>query len=143
MKRIDAVNAAKALRPSSFTDYQLLKWACDYDAQLWINVVQPYISDPTEAEAVTFPLYTSATTDYTNCKNGDFRSVLAPWDSIYIDYLVMMIDLNNADYERYNNDAMQLAEKQKDWGNALTRKNRTVSSVDDPENGRWALHLSF
>jgi len=80
---------------------------------------------------------------WTTAMNGPLQAVPAAYDSLYVDYLVMEIDLNNADYERYNNDALLYAEKLKRWLNRLSRINWHNLDKEDPETGRGPSVLMF
>lgn len=157
MKRIDAINKAMELRPSDFTQIQLAKWLCDLDGQLMMDYIAQYASkDELDAsygglgmeagiETINGVIEAGSTTSqaWTTAMNGQLQAVPAPYDSLYVDYLVMEIDLNNADYERYNNDALLYAEKLKRWQNRLSRINWHNLDKEDPETGRGPSVLRF
>lgn len=47
-----------------------------------------------------------------------------PWDELYVTYLIMRIHLENAEIERYNNEALLFEEQLQRWRSYVVRHNR-------------------
>lgn len=115
MKIQDAIEQARALRDTDVSDDQLVKWLSDLDGQLCEDVCAQYGTTPEDWETV-WPYWSYATDKTKELLVG------APWDGMYVDYLVMRIDLQHADYERCNNGAMLFASRRQEWANWMTRE---------------------
>ena len=48
----------------------------------------------------------------------------APYDGMYVNYLVARIDLYNGDIDRYNNEAALFERQKQDWANYYNRTHR-------------------
>lgn len=157
MTRKTAVERAMQLRPSEVTVQQLLKWLCDLDGQLMLVYIAQYATNE-QLEAsynglgiqdgiqyIDEVVETNDTTDdeWTAMYTGNLEAIPAPYDDLYVDYLVMRIDLENADYERYNNGAELYARKLQAWLNRLSNANMHRKSRTDPKEGLWRTHLKF
>lgn len=106
----DAIFGARAMRDTELPDKMLLQWLSSHDGQIWDAVCSQY------ENAVVRPSYDEHTdTEATELLIPD------PWDDIYIDYLVMRIDLAHHDIDRYNNGAALYASKRADWANWYNR----------------------
>lgn len=152
-----AINKAQELRPSDFSVFQLAKWLCDLDGQLMMDYVAQYASKEQMDDSYggmgvddgiawingTINDEDTTSADWVTLLAMNLQAVPAPYDSLYIDYLVMEIDLNNGDYERYNNDALLYAEKLSRWRDRLSRINWHNLDKYDPETGRKPTVLRF
>ena len=152
-----AIDKAKALRPSDFTDFQLAKWLCDLDGQLMLDYVAQYATQEQMDDSYggmgvengiawingTIRDEDATSQDWADLMQMQLQAVPEPYDGLYVDYLVMEIDLNNADYERYNNDALLYAEKLSRWRDRLSRINWHNRNKYDPETGRKPTVLRF
>lgn len=152
-----AIEKAQALRPSDFSVFQLAKWLCDLDGQLMTDYVAQYATkDELDASYggmgvadgiawINGTINDEDTTsqDWSDLMRMQLQAVRAPHDGLYVDNLVMQIDLHNADYERYNNDALLYHEKLKAWLNWISRNNWHILSRDDPDNGLRQTRLLF
>lgn len=116
----DAIRAARAMRDTELPDELFISWLSSHDGQVWENTVKSYENPGTK------PVYDEETdTEATSLLIPD------PYDDIYIDYLVMRIDLAHHDIDRYNNEAVVYASKRQDWANWYNR------------NQRWAATRQF
>lgn len=106
----DAICGARAMRDTELPDKMLLQWLSSHDGQAWEAVCSRYEG------AASKP-------DYDDNTDPEATELLipAPWDDIYIDYLVMRIDLAHQDIDRYNNGAALYASKRADWANWYNR----------------------
>lgn len=133
MKLNDAITEATSLRPSEVTRSTMIRWLSALDGQIWQEIISHY-KDP---EPDTMPEYDPSGT-HTN--PDTVLLVPAPYDLLYIDYLVMRIDLQNADFERYNNYAQRY---QEEWQAYVDWYNRNHTHVNGKtENGvyyNWAI----
>ena len=126
MKIQDAIEQATALRDTDVSNDQMVKWLSDLDGQLCEDVFSQYGETPEDWETV-WP-YGSYSTD----KNKELL-VGAPWDGMYVDFLVMRIDLQHADYERYNNDATLFGSRRQAWANWMTREHVWAKQPKPPD----------
>lgn len=152
-----AIDAAMALRPSDFSVFQLARWLCELDGQLMLDYVAQYATkEQMDASyggrgvesGIAWIIGTindedTTSADWATLMTMQLQAVPAPYDGLYEDYLVMQIDLHNADYERYNNDAVLYAEKLRTWRDRLSRINLHYLSREDPDTGRHPTALSF
>lgn len=131
MKLNDAITEATSLRPSEVTRSTMIRWLSALDGQIWQEIISHY-KDPDPAE---MPVY-----DPSGAHTATVLLVPAPYDLLYIDYLVMRIDLKNADFERYNNYAQRY---QEEWQAYVDWFNRNHTHVNGQlENGvyyNWAI----
>ena len=131
MKLNDAISAAEELRPSEVTRAQMIRWLSALDGQIWTEIIKNYDGFTPS----TMPIYGDSD-EHTDT----VLLVEAPYDELYVDYLVMRIDLNNADYERYNNEAVQFNTQYKAWENTYNREHRRVNGRHEDGTGySWAL----
>lgn len=130
----DAIAKAKALRPSEVSDETMVKWLSSLDGKLWLEVISQYENPYPN----TIPVYT-----LDDIEEDVDRELLisAPYDQIYIDYLLMRIDLENDDYERYNNRAVLFNEQYQAYVNYYNREHIHSKRVTRPEEGRYATWL--
>ena len=132
----EAVSKAKEMRPSEVTDEQMANWLSALDGQIWEEVVSQY-DDREEAEPIE---YTDGDVDDTVRTE---MLVQHPYDDMYVAYLIMRIDLYNADYERYNNEAVLFNEIWQRYTNWYNRNHVHKSRVERPENGQRRTWLQF
>lgn len=135
MKLNDAISEAQALRPSEIQRSMMIRWLSALDGQLWQEIVSKYIPDDDTPD--TMPEYDPSAT-HTN--PDTVLMVQAPYDEMYIDYLVMRIDLINADYERYNNGAVRFREEWQAYVDWYNRNHTHVNGqLEDGTYFNWAL----
>ena len=131
-----AISRAKALRPSEVSDETMVKWLSSLDGKLWIEVISQY-EKPVPSAA---PVYTMDDVG----ENADTELLIpAPFDQLYIDYLLMRIDLENDDYERYNNRAVLFNEQYQAYVNHYNREHIHSKRITRPEERRYATWLRF
>lgn len=109
----NAIQSALAIRDAEFPESIMLQWLSSHDGQAWTNVCSQY------ADAGEKPIYNEDTDT-----QATELLIPSPWDDIYIDYLVMRIDLENGDIDRYNNGAALYASKRADWANWYNRTHK-------------------
>ena len=110
----DAIRGADALRESDIPDELKLQWLSELDGQIWEDVVSHY-----EGGAPTRPQYGEDTDT-----EAVELLIQPPHNGIYIDYLVMRIDLANGDLERYNIGAAGFEQRYQRWANSYNRSHR-------------------
>ena len=110
----EAINEARKRRDTELPDSILVKWLSALDGQLWEDVVRKYEGPPS-----TRPSYGDDAD-----LEGTELMIREPYDTLYVDYLVMRIDLDHADYERYNNAAMMFETSRQAWANWFNRECR-------------------
>lgn len=132
----EAVSMAQQMRPSEVSVAQLVQWLAALDGQIWTEVVSQYEDHVPD----TMPTYSEMDAD------PDEETPLMvepPYDDMYVTYLIMRIDLYNADYERYNNEAVQFNEIWQRYVNWYNRNHVHNSRVDKPEEGQHRTWLQF
>lgn len=128
----DAINGARVRRDTELPDEILLQWLNRLDGALWEDVCQNYEG------AGSMPCY-----DEDTDIDGTELLVLSPYDDLYIDYLVMRIDLDHGDYERYNNDAALWESERRAWANWYNRTHRWLSTQSAPRAQDQYTHVLF
>lgn len=126
----DAIRAVKAVCDSEASEELMVKWLSDHDGAVVDNIVRQF--EP-EAE---IPVYGSMTD-----REATELVIPAPYDGLYVDYLIMRCDLLNGDIEHYNNQAVLYEAKRREWQNAYNRQHRHTARGD--EHGRGGINLSF
>lgn len=114
----DAIRGARALRGSAIPEELLIKWLSDFDGQEWEKVIRHYGPGPKRPEY-------GETTD----REAVELLIEAPWDGIYLDYLIMMIDFYNGDPDRYNGEAAMVNKRRQEWADNYNRTHAWVPSV--------------
>lgn len=112
-----AIQMADEIRDNEIPAKTKAKWLYDMDGQLWIDVVSRYeggdLEKPDydeEAEPEEFDRYE--------------LMIPAPYDGLYVDYLVLRIDLANGDIDRYNNGSAVFERQRQIWANYYNRTHR-------------------
>lgn len=114
----DAIRAADHLRQSDIRDELKIKWLSDLDGQCWEDVVSRYEGAPEQ------PVYPPDI----DTEAAELL-IQAPHDNLYVDYLVMRIDLENGDLERYNAKAAMFDSAWQRWANTYNRSHRWRNST--------------
>lgn len=104
----DAIRLADLTRPNELDRELKLRWLSSLDGRLNAEVLAPH------GNAVELSPYTQQTPPKTE--------LLVPWpyDDIYVRYLVMMIDFENGEFARYNNDAAAFNRIWQSWAGFYT-----------------------
>lgn len=95
MKILQAIAAADRLRPNEVPGHIKLSWLSALDGQLQTELYDTHTDGPER-----FAGYD----EQTDAEATDLR-VPAPYDELYVWFLLMRIDLLDNDIQRYNNDA--------------------------------------
>ena len=132
----DAIQKAKQLRSSEVSTDTMVQWLAALDGKIWTEIICQY-DEHTPAAMPTYGIYDADPEEETNLL------IPAPYDQIYIDYLLMRIDLENDDYERYNNRAVLFNEQYQAYVNYYNREHIHSKRVTRPEEGRYATWLRF
>lgn len=91
----ELMDSVKALRPSGYTDAEMLSWINRIEQMIWNNLVITHALP--DGMVTELPVYDAETEDDT--------VLLAPLlhDEIYQHFMIMQIDLFNMEYIKYNN----------------------------------------
>lgn len=108
MKIYKALEQIKNLKPSQYSDEQLVGWLSALDGQIYNDLLKAY-----GVPAPELP--------YDTKMMGRELLVPAPDDEVYLSYLMAKIDLHNAEYERYNNNMMLFNAQLQAYYSAYTR----------------------
>ena len=112
MTIFEAIARADLLRPNELSPAGKLRWLSTLDGQVWTELLALHEGGPE-----SFSGYDGDTELRTT-------ELLIPWpyDELYPRYLVMRIDLEHGEVERYNNDA---AAFNRLWQSYAAHYNRT------------------
>ena len=112
-----AIQLADQTRPNSFDPELKLRWLSNLDGRLNEEVPGAH------GRAADFSGYDAQTSDETE--------LLVPWpfDDIYVRYLVMMIDFENGEFARYNNDAAAFNRIWQSWAGYYTHRHSPVGTT--------------
>lgn len=99
----EAISSARRLRSTEITNDEMIGWLSTHDQQLYNRVLRNY--GEAQPEKLPYPDWLAA---HTGSTAADVELMLPDTYALtmYPLYLVMMIDLHHADYDRYNNDAI-------------------------------------
>ena len=101
----EALAQADALRPNEFEAAAKLRWLSTLDGQIHRELLQAFQEAP-----APFSGYGEETEI-----QGTQLLVPYPYDELYPRYLVMRIDLEHGELERYNNDAASFNRLWQSW----------------------------
>ncbi len=132
----EAVSMAQQMRPSEVSVAQLVQWLAALDGQIWVEIVSQYEGHVPDA----MPTYGPQDAD---SEEETYLMVEPPYDEMYVTYLIMRIDLYNADYERYNNEAVPYNEQYLAFVNWYNRAHVHSGRVSRPEDGHYATWIKF
>lgn len=127
-----AIDSARIRADTELPDSVLVGWLSALDGQLYNEVIAHYAG----AEDTTRPAYDDETDPETDLM------IPAPYDEVYVDYLVMRIHLDHGDLDRYNTAAVMFDRSQKAW---MRQYNQTHTYVNGKrEDGTyWVYGLKF
>lgn len=104
MTATEALILADQTRPNEYEPELKLRWLAALDGQIRAELIDAFA--PAEDCPQTPPCSGGASGD-PGCGDPERELLIPwPWDDIYVRYLVMRIDLENGELERYNNDAL-------------------------------------
>lgn len=131
MTIIKAIERADTQINNAIPAEEKLRWLSALDGQLYSEVISHYAGAPS-----TMPSYSY---------DGDMSTELmvpAPYDELYVDYLVMRIHLAHGDIDRYNAAAALYNNDLKAW---QRQYNSTHSYVNgkNPDGTYWVYGLRF
>lgn len=108
MKLYKALEQIKNMKPSQYTDEQLVSWLSELDGQVWQELLKKYgVPEP--------PL------PYRDRALSLEMAVPFPYDGLYLTYLGAKIDYMNSEFERYNNEMMLFNAQLQTFYDAFTR----------------------
>ena len=100
------------VKPNVYDQEEKFQWLCDLDGMIRRTVMQ-------EADGVR----------YSYPEDMDTQLLVPqPWESIYSLYLEAQIDLQNKDYEDYNNAVLVFNERLDEYKRAYIREHRPKSA---------------
>lgn len=118
MKVYEALEKIKNLKPSQYTDEQLIAWLSEVDGNVWTELLSKYTDSPAP--------------DLPYREKGDMaRELLVPFphDALYLSWLGAQIDFHNAETERYANGMMMFNAQLQAFYNAYTRTHHVTNRV--------------
>lgn len=91
----EVIDRLDGLKPNQYQDEDKLRWLSDLDQQIYTDIL---LTHEFEGELKEFVPYTIDDMDHS-------LIVKRPYDELYVAYLKMKIDEENAETGRYNNSA--------------------------------------
>lgn len=132
----EAINSARRLRSTEITNDEMIGWLSTHDQQLYNRVLRNY--GETQPEKLPYPDWIAA---HTGSTRDDVELMLPDTYALtmYPLYLVMMIDLHHADYDRYNNDAILYNQYENEMRKDYSRERLWNPPRPDgwPEDAPW------
>ena len=118
MKVYEAIENIKNLKPSQYSDEQLIAWLSELDGTVWAGLLSRYTKDP--APALPY-----------SDKRDMGRELLIPfpYDGVYMHWLGANIDYMNGETERYTNGMMMYNAKLQEFYNDYSRNHRVINPV--------------
>ena len=101
----EAISGADELNPNTIDEGMKIKWLNDVESTIYIELVLPREG----SEAIEKPEF-SIDSDYSHTLIAQ-----APYDRLYIEYLLSKIDFTNREYDSYNNTANQFNQSYKEF----------------------------
>lgn len=118
----ELLDSVKALRPSAYTDAELIAWINRIERMIWNSLVITHALP--DGMVTELPVYDALTDNDT--------VLLAPLlhDEIYQHFLIMQIDLYNGEYVKYNNSRALYNTAWMGLANWWNRNYRPVKRID-------------
>lgn len=101
----EVISEADKLNPNTIDEGQKIKWLNDIESTIYIEVVLPREG----SELVEEPNI-SADCDYSHKLIAS-----APYDRLYVEYILSKIDFTNREFDSYNNTANQFNQSYKEF----------------------------
>ena len=132
-----AIDAARRLRDTEFTDEDMCAWLSAHDETLYERVLKDY--DITRPAELPYTQYTSGGLGGLNLYDNPLMLPDRYGLELYPIFLVGRIDLQHGDYERWNNDAMLYGALYQAFVNDITREYQWRPPKPDyvPEDKPW------
>ena len=115
----EAINQVNDLKPNYYSDEHKIRWLSRLDKQIRKEIIDTH-EDAPEEEFTGYDTETDTTT---------VLLVPEPYDEVYIHWLAAQIDLNNAEYERFNNDNALFAAAYNAYASAYNRDHMPKGST--------------
>lgn len=112
MKIGEAIQRADSLKPNSYSQHDKIVWLSNLDMIVYNEVISAH-ENPSVA---SFDGYADGTSPETELLVG------APYDDMYISWIAAQIDLNNLEYDFYNNDIARFNETYSQYRNFYNSK---------------------
>lgn len=132
----EAISSARRLRSTEITNDEMIGWLSTHDQQLYNRVLRNY--GEAQPEKLPYPDWIAA---HTGSTRDDVELMLPDTYALtmYPLYLVMMIDLHHADYDRYNNDAILYNQYENEMRKDYSRERLWNPPRPDgwPEDAPW------
>lgn len=110
MTLTQAIHQADLARPNELEPELKLAWLSALDGQIHRELLSAHLGPVPD-----LPVYGPETDPETELL------VPGPWDELYVRYLLMRIDLENGELERYNNDAACFNRSWRAWAGDYVR----------------------
>ena len=107
-----AINQVDDLKPNYYSDEHKIRWLSRLDMQIRKEIIDSHEGAPEDP----FPGY-----DENTDTESTVMLVPEPYDELYIHWLAAQIDLNNAEYEKFNNSNALFSATYSAFANAYNR----------------------
>lgn len=114
----EAIDQVNDLKPNYYSSEHKVRWLSRLDTQIRKEIIDTHEDAPEE----DFAGYDSQTNTNTELL------VPEPYDEVYIHWLSAQIDMNNAEYEKFNNDNALFAAAYNAYASAYNREHMPKST---------------
>lgn len=117
----NAIDRCDETKPNQYTTKQKVAWLSQLDGLVYEEMILTHEKNEGETVPSSFSAYTEEKMDVT-------LLVPDPYSEMYIDYLFMKIDYNNAELERYNNSAIMFNNSYRTFTDFFNRTHRPLQA---------------
>ena len=118
----EAIERCDRTKPNAYSRADKIRWLSELDGRVLRDLIQTHepptdgiMEDKTKKPENWFIGYDE------NTPGGTSLLAPSPYEDIYVKYLFMQIDFNNAEFTRYNNSAAMFQAVYSDFADAWTR----------------------
>ena len=131
MKVNEAITKVDDLEPNTYEDNEKLDWITELDKRIAIEILNVR---EREEDVVVEP--------YTEADMDKELLVPAPYDNLYVQWLMSQIDYYNNEMDRYANSAAMFNQKYQDFANYWYRTHKSSLRASTLAGGSSAPSLS-
>jgi len=118
----EAIEKAKDRKPNAFPDEELIDWLNEFEARVQVELMQ---------------IAPEAVVSYDLADDAEKAMLLPkPFESMYVDYICMMIQFNQEEWTAYNNTSLMLNAS---FNEAQKYYNSKYPKTDNLKIRNWAV----
>lgn len=120
----EAVERCDRMKPNTYSRADKIRWLSELDGRVLRDIIQAH-EPPLKKEIENTDNLSEPRTWFIgydeNTPGGTALLAPSPYEDIYVKYLFMQIDFNNAEFTRYNNSAAMFQAVYSDFADAWNR----------------------